>query len=50
MTPPTDDPIHPLCNSHDLVDGGRAVSFDVNYAGRPAAPLRCVFRASHTPT
>ncbi len=34
MTPPTDDPVHPLCNSRDLVDGGRAVSFDVNYAGQ----------------
>ena len=29
-----DDPIHPLCNSQDLVEGGRAVSFDVNYAGQ----------------
>lgn len=34
MAPDTDDPIHPLCNSHDLVDGGRAVAFDVNYAGQ----------------
>ena len=34
MTPPTDDPVHPLCNSRDLVDGGRAVSFDVNFAGQ----------------
>jgi nitrite reductase/ring-hydroxylating ferredoxin subunit len=34
MTPSTDDPVHPLCNSRDLVDGGRAVSFDVNYAGQ----------------
>ncbi|MBL0945420.1 MAG: Rieske 2Fe-2S domain-containing protein [Hydrogenophaga sp.] len=30
---PTDDLI-PLCNSRDLVDGGQAVSFDVNYAGQ----------------
>ncbi|WP_439519997.1 Rieske (2Fe-2S) protein [Hydrogenophaga sp.] len=28
------DPIHPLCNSHDLVEGGRAVPFDVIYAGQ----------------
>jgi nitrite reductase/ring-hydroxylating ferredoxin subunit len=34
MTPPADDPIHPLCNSRDLADGGRAVSFDVNYGGQ----------------
>ena len=27
MTPPTDDLVYPLCNSRDLVDGGRAVSF-----------------------
>jgi nitrite reductase/ring-hydroxylating ferredoxin subunit len=25
---------HPVCNSHDLTDGGRAVSFDVVYAGQ----------------
>ncbi|NBR81539.1 MAG: Rieske (2Fe-2S) protein, partial [Betaproteobacteria bacterium] len=23
-----------LCNSHDLVDGGRAVPFDVTYQGQ----------------
>ena len=23
----------PLCNSHDLVEGGLAVPFDINYAG-----------------
>ncbi|MBA4214862.1 MAG: 2Fe-2S ferredoxin [Polaromonas sp.] len=34
MTPTSDDPVHPLCNSRDLVDGGRAVPFDVNYAGQ----------------
>jgi len=30
---PADDLI-PLCQSGDLQDGGRAVSFDVNYAGQ----------------
>lgn len=34
MTSTSDDPVHPLCNSRDLVDGGRAVPFDVNYAGQ----------------
>lgn len=28
------DPLHPLCNSRDLVDSGLAVSFDVVYAGQ----------------
>ena len=30
---PADDLI-PLCQSSDLLDGGHAVSFDVNYAGQ----------------
>jgi len=30
---PADDLI-PLCQSGDLLDGGQAVSFDVNYAGQ----------------
>lgn len=34
MTSMPDDPIHPLCHSRDLVDGGEAVSFDVNHAGQ----------------
>ena len=28
------DDLHPLCNSGDLVDSGRAVPFDVVYAGQ----------------
>ena len=28
------DTLLPLCNSRDLVNGGNAVSFDVNYAGQ----------------
>ncbi|MBQ0919840.1 Rieske 2Fe-2S domain-containing protein [Hydrogenophaga aromaticivorans] len=28
------DPLHPLCNSRDLVDSGLAVSFGVVYAGQ----------------
>ena len=28
------DPLIALCNSTDLVDGGRAVGFDVEFAGQ----------------
>ena len=31
--PDTEPDLHPLCNSTDLVDGGRAVPFDVIHAG-----------------
>jgi nitrite reductase/ring-hydroxylating ferredoxin subunit len=34
MNIPADDPVYALCNSRDLVDGGKAVSFDVVYAGQ----------------
>ena len=34
MDAAADDELHPLCNSGDLPDGGRGVSFDVNYAGQ----------------
>ena len=34
MDAAADDGLHPLCNSGDLLDGGRGVSFDVNYAGQ----------------
>ena len=35
LTPiPTDDSLHPLCASSDLVDGGLAVPFDVVHAGQ----------------
>jgi len=34
MAPTPDDDLHPLCHSRDLVDGGKGVSFDVNYAGQ----------------
>lgn len=34
MAPAPDDDLHPLCHSRDLVDGGKGVSFDVNYAGQ----------------
>ena len=27
-------PLWPLCNSRDLLDGGQAVPFDINYAGQ----------------
>ena len=33
MTTPPDQPVA-LCNSADLVDGGLAVPFDVQYAGQ----------------
>ena len=34
MAVPSDDARYPLCNSRDLLDGGRAVGFDVVYAGQ----------------
>jgi nitrite reductase/ring-hydroxylating ferredoxin subunit len=34
MSGPSDDNLHPLCNSGDLQNGGRAVSFDVVYGGQ----------------
>ncbi|MCU0925713.1 MAG: Rieske (2Fe-2S) protein [Hydrogenophaga sp.] len=34
MPPPEGDPLIPLCNSRELVDGGLAVGFDVVYAGQ----------------
>jgi nitrite reductase/ring-hydroxylating ferredoxin subunit len=34
MPQPESDPLIPLCNSRDLVDGGLAVGFDVVYAGQ----------------
>ena len=34
MSAPADDPLHPLCQSADLANGGRAVSFDVVYGGQ----------------
>jgi nitrite reductase/ring-hydroxylating ferredoxin subunit len=34
MTPSSENSIVPLCNSRDLIEGGKAVSFDVNYAGQ----------------
>ena len=34
MSGPSDDSLHPLCNSGDLHNGGRAVSFDVVYGGQ----------------
>ena len=30
----SEDSLHPLCNSGDLLNGGRAVSFDVVYGGQ----------------
>jgi nitrite reductase/ring-hydroxylating ferredoxin subunit len=44
MAPPSDDPVYPLCNSHDLVDGGRAVSFDVVYAGQTCRAFAIRYR------
>ena len=34
MPDPSDDGLHPLCNSGDLLNGGRAVSFDVVFGGQ----------------
>lgn len=34
MSTPADDLLHPLCQSADLANGGRAVSFDVVYGGQ----------------
>src|SRR5690606_42020982 len=34
MSHPPADELHPLCNSADLLDGGRGVAFDVVYAGQ----------------
>lgn len=31
---PTMDDLHPVCNSPELVDAGRAIPFNVNYAGQ----------------
>ena len=33
-----------LCNSHDLLDGGLAVPFDVNYAGQTCRAFAIRFR------
>lgn len=43
MPSPSDD-LNPLCNSRDLVDGGRAVSFDVNYAGQTCRAFAVRYR------
>jgi nitrite reductase/ring-hydroxylating ferredoxin subunit len=42
-TPPA-EPSHPLCNSRDLADGGRAVSFDVVYAGQTCRAFAVRYR------
>jgi len=34
MSTPADHGLHPLCPSSDLLNGGRAVPFDVVYAGQ----------------
>lgn len=34
MDAQSDEPLHALCNSRDLADGGIAVGFDVVYAGQ----------------
>lgn len=39
-----DAALHPLCNSRDLTDGGRAVPFDVSYAGQTCRAFAIRFR------
>ena len=39
-----DDPLIPLCNSADLVDGGLAVAFDVRYAGQACRAFAIRYR------
>lgn len=38
------DPLIALCNSTDLVDGGRAVGFDVEFAGQTCRAFAIRFR------
>jgi len=38
------DDLHALCNSGDLADGGRAVSFDVVYAGQTCRAFAVRYR------
>ncbi|MGI9218486.1 MAG: Rieske (2Fe-2S) protein [Hydrogenophaga sp.] len=39
-----DDPLIPLCNSRDLVDGGVAVGFDVVYGGQTCRAFAIRYR------
>ncbi|MBX3609118.1 MAG: Rieske 2Fe-2S domain-containing protein [Hydrogenophaga sp.] len=39
-----DADLHPLCRSDDLSDGGRGVSFDVNYAGQTCRAFAIRYR------
>ena len=38
------DDLLPLCNDRDLVDGGQAVPFDVNYAGQTCRAFAVRFK------
>ena len=38
------DEVLPLCNSRDLVEGGHAVSFDINYAGQTSRAFAVRFK------
>ena len=38
------DELLPLCNSHDLVEGGQAVPFDINYAGQTSRAFAVRFK------
>ena len=38
------DELLPLCNSHDLVEGGLALPFDVNYAGQTSRAFAVRFK------
>jgi nitrite reductase/ring-hydroxylating ferredoxin subunit len=44
MSAPADDPLHPLCQSADLANGGRAVSFDVVYGGQTCRAFAIRYR------
>ena len=39
------DELLPLCNSHDLVEGGQAVPFDINYAGQTCRAFAVRYQA-----
>lgn len=38
------DELQPLCNSHELVEGRQAVSFDINYAGQTCRAFAVRFK------
>ncbi|TNF51357.1 MAG: Rieske (2Fe-2S) protein [Burkholderiales bacterium] len=44
MDASADEDLNTLCNGRDLVDGGRAVSFDVTYAGQTCRAFAVRYR------